>query len=1457
MVSSCVGLLFFATISLSYSFNDLNQTHQVVELDTPSKNLLIASPDGFEQANYSFGSMPFADEIGDLGNGQGITISTSSGNGFLLYGPVVNTGNGLIRIRCTVRCDDPNVSLALAALNAPADGGLEDIDGSLGTNQPANGAQFAGTWKTLELFYNPDGDAVVPVFQAVGTSSEPAVVYIDQIAITALRGLAGSELNEALDLYTPTPTPTETPFRQRYTSTPTPVKPDTYAGQLTWNGRLYDVNDILMQIHGEDLQFEVDIFETLETVSVEQSAPLPEYSVNVWAEVTEGNAYARVLEQPRPWNDYTVKIVLYQAFGDRSLRDQTIVVRWSDEVQAEPTFTPWPTAQTNLPTPTPAQSSKVLWILNDDYFDESGSTDYTSRSAGFIELAAIFADKGLQITAIPGASTMLTSELLQEYQIVVFCDSSPKYPITDMETEALREFVESGGSLLTFGFDEEQYIVGSGSVYLNSICRPFGIQYGGSSRNNVVIYRDHYTVQDVRVIEQEASELTMRPPAQAAALKGNGNAVLAISEYGQGRVVAVSDGSAFYDNDVFHKRIEYGDHRPLISNIVVWLLHQEEAFPIIAPEPTPTFLPGSTNEEAQALATRMLEANEPWLNPEKVWISYGIIRILYGEPTSYGPFTYNRGGPIASRVGSIVWTPLHIMMHDDVPYSVRSAGRTNINGIDSEVILVEFESYVADDIGLGGQAGRSFAHGGYALKSCRIAIDPERAVPLRIECSDQAITEDQNYFPAVWTFEPEYFEINGGYAPHIFERDQADVFRERQEFQIAEGIWIYKTGDAWSRDGSPSHQDGEHAVTVNLVDLELLEQNSTPTPTPPPENSSLTFRAYIDGIDNIHIQGNRLWYEHLLWAKPGLQNGNNFLTTINGEDWQPTWQEDTSNKFTADEPLIQTDEGFFYTVDVLEGRGIVGLIQIPNSGNDYETIVYVYDNGGGAGWYEFTVNWSETPPYDVNENEFYWAGKMSLFQDAPIDIHGSGFTVYQNLTDSLVATGSAFGSSLPGYSVNLTAEVLEGDIAATIFEQPRPWNDFTARAVIEQTSDGTTTQDVAILFRWGEEVEPEPTATPWPTWDVNAPTPTPLEGAPKVLWIVMEEMFPEESDVVGRDFLEFGKIFKEAGAVNNVVIAGDQPVTDELLAGYAAVVFGDTRNLSPLTDDETMSVLNYVRGGGSIFVISAQTSEVLVESSSIYATSITKPFGIEFSVRALENSEFLADHPLLYNVTDLSGRGSELLIESPAEALATIVGDKVVLAIAEEGYGRVVAYSDESPFLSRDLELEGLSYSFNSRQFAKNITNWMLKKEDLISATPTPPPGPYLHWQGELKTSFGVSMEIQGSTVTLYDKSWDHFITTSSVFSEPLPDYSVNVSAYIAQGNATVTVDEQPRPWNNFTAKLSLSQPPCVDQMMEQFLVVTWGDEVEPEDTPTPWPTTLNKNESSPTPILPMPASGI
>jgi len=121
----------------------------------------------------------------------------------------------------------------------------------------------------------------------------------------------------------------------------------------------------------------------------------------------------------------------------------------------------------------------------------------------------------------------------------------------------------------------------------------------------------------------------------------------------------------------------------------------------------------------------------------------------------------------------------------------------------------------------------------------------------------------------------------------------------------------------------------------------------------------LHFRAYVDGLDEIHIRGDSLWYVHRSWKKPGQSDEAQEQTFINGKAWTPTWKGNVSDKFRPVEPALPDRGNYRVNIEKTKARGELRVTQEPNEDNGFEAVILVDDsNVPSQDWYEFTLRWS-------------------------------------------------------------------------------------------------------------------------------------------------------------------------------------------------------------------------------------------------------------------------------------------------------------------------------------------------------------------------------------------------------------------------------------------------------------------------------------------------------------------
>ncbi len=160
----------------------------VIEFEQPTieENGLIYVAGGFSE--FPSGEVTFvelSDWIPSSSDGQGMMMEVDPGEVALILTDLpVHIGSRVALLRAVARADQPNVSIALAALKGDRLS-ADSMDGSIATHIPASAASFIEQERALVLLYEPDsGEAITPVLQIAATGDTgPARVYFDRLEI--------------------------------------------------------------------------------------------------------------------------------------------------------------------------------------------------------------------------------------------------------------------------------------------------------------------------------------------------------------------------------------------------------------------------------------------------------------------------------------------------------------------------------------------------------------------------------------------------------------------------------------------------------------------------------------------------------------------------------------------------------------------------------------------------------------------------------------------------------------------------------------------------------------------------------------------------------------------------------------------------------------------------------------------------------------------------------------------------------------------------------------------------------------------------------------------------------------------------------------------------------------------------------------------------------------------------
>ncbi len=148
---------------------------------------------------------------------------------------------------------------------------------------------------------------------------------------------------------------------------------------------------------------------------------------------------------------------------------------------------------------------------------------------------------------------------------------------------------------------------------------------------------------------------------------------------------------------------------------------------------------------------------------------------------------------------------------------------------------------------------------------------------------------------------------------------------------------------------------GEHFYHIPHLKGDRLEQGNR-------KSAILKFECFIDGMDLLYINAEKLWYTHLEWELPGKWDGNNHPTIVNNKSWYPVWNDGVSEPYLRVErnrmkENIRMDwDNQNFAIRVLTPRGVVKIIEQPSENNDQTLTLEIDDSSpSGAAWYRFEI----------------------------------------------------------------------------------------------------------------------------------------------------------------------------------------------------------------------------------------------------------------------------------------------------------------------------------------------------------------------------------------------------------------------------------------------------------------------------------------------------------------------
>jgi hypothetical protein len=212
--------------------------------------------------------------------------------------------------------------------------------------------------------------------------------------------------------------------------------------------------------------------------------------------------------------------------------------------------------------------------------------------------------------------------------------------------------------------------------------------------------------------------------------------------------------------------------------------------------------------------------------------------------------------------------------------------------------------------------------------------------------------------------------------------------------------------------------------------------------------------------------------QNLVWS--GRVDGEALLyirrtdVSINNLNGQGVWED--RYRFTAPLPSVPVAVNLVNT----RGRGEVVLVEQPNRRNNFTALVRIRDSQGGAGHYSFTLAWEPLRQRNTNDDDDWrderdtgqrglrWVGRVDgrdilLIKDRRIWFeHQAGAPICEDQ--------ARFFTSLPARHCELSVRKVRGRGHVQVLERPSPFNDYTAKVLIDDRDGGADFYELEFFW---------------------------------------------------------------------------------------------------------------------------------------------------------------------------------------------------------------------------------------------------------------------------------------------------------------------------------------------------------------------------------------------------------